>query len=241
MAGYPFDTALVTGASSGIGEVMVGLLADGGVATVVVARRVDRLEQLAERHDGIEVLAADLTTRAGQAAVVDRLRDVGAPIDLVVNNAGFGTNGKFHDLDADRLADEIELNIAALTRISNAALSEMIARDRGWLLNVASFAAFQPAPELAVYAATKAYVANLTESLHEEVRGTNVNVTALCPGLTRTEFQSVSNTDSYVDKFPEFVWTSADEVAATGLADVVKARRCRCRARCTSRWWRPVA
>ena len=221
---YPFRTALVTGASSGIGEVMVGLLADAGVPTVVVARRADRLEALAARHGGIEVLPADLTTDAGQRAVVARIADGERPIDLVVNNAGFGTNGTFHELDPDRLADEIELNVAALTRLSHAALAAMVARRRGWLLNVSSVASFQPAPRLAVYAATKAYVTSLTESLHEEAKPAGVHVTALCPGLTKTEFQRVSNTQQYADQFPGYAWTSPTQVAETGLRDVAANR-----------------
>jgi short-subunit dehydrogenase len=218
---FPFSTALVTGASSGIGEVMVGLLADAGVPTVVVARRADRLDALAARHGGIEVLATDLTTDAGQRDVAARIADADRPVDLVVNNAGFGTNGTFHELDPDRLADEVELNVAALTRLSHAALAAMIPRRRGWLLNVSSVASFQPAPQLAVYAATKAYVTSLTESLHEEAKPHGVHVTALCPGLTKTEFQRVSNTQQYADKFPGYAWTSPEQVAATGLRDVV--------------------
>jgi uncharacterized protein len=218
---YPFASALVTGASSGIGEVMVGLLADAGVPTVVVARRRDRLDALAARYGGIEVLEADLATDDGQAAVAARIADRDRPIDLVVNNAGFGTNGAFHELDADRLAGEIDLNVAALTRLSHAALTVMIPRRRGWLLNVSSVASFQPAPRLAVYAATKAYVTSLTESLHEEAKAAGVHVTALCPGLTKTEFQRVSNTQQYADRFPASAWTSPDDVAATGLRDVV--------------------
>ncbi len=224
MSSYPFESALVTGASSGIGEVMVGLLAEAGVPTVLVARRADRLQALADDLDGIEVLVADLVTPEGQAAVVDRITDPDAPIDLVVNNAGFGSNGRFHEIDPDRLADEVELNVAALTRLSSAALGVMVPRGRGYLLNVSSVASFQPAPELAVYAATKAYVTSLSESLHEELRGSGVHVTALCPGLTRTEFQSVSNTEQYADRFPGFTWTSPDEVARAGL-DAVAAGR----------------
>lgn len=199
---------------------MVRLLADAGVPTVVVARRRDRLEAIATRHGGIEVLVADLTTDDGQRTVAARIADADRPVDLVVNNAGFGTNGSFHELDADRLADEVELNVAALTRLSHAALSVMIARRRGWLLNVSSVASFQPAPQLAVYAATKAYVTSLTESLHEEAKPFGVHVTALCPGLTKTEFQRVSNTQQYADKFPGYAWTSPDHVAETGLRDV---------------------
>lgn len=224
MSSYPFSSALVTGASSGIGEVMAELLAGAGVPTVVVARRADRLEQLAARFSGIEVLVADLTTAGGQQVVAERIADTEHPVELVVNNAGFGTSGLFHELDADRLADEIELNVAALTALSHVALSTMVPRGRGWLLNVASVAAMQPAPRLAVYAATKAYVLSLTESLHEEVKPAGVNVTALCPGLTRTEFQQVSNTDHYQEQFPGFVWTSAVDVARSGLDAVVAGK-----------------
>lgn len=221
MSTYPFASALVTGASSGIGEVMARRLAAAGVPTVVVARREDRLAALADEFDGIEVLVADLLTMAGQRAIAARIADTDRPIDLVVNNAGFGTNGVFHELDADRLADEIELNVAALTRLSHAALAVMVPRRRGWLLNVSSIASFQPAPRLAVYAATKAYVTSLTESLHEEAKPHGVHVTALCPGLTRTEFQSVSNTEQYADSFPGVAWTTPDQVVDEGLDGVV--------------------
>lgn len=224
MSGYPFGSALVTGASSGIGEVIATTLAEAGVATTVVARRRDRLQQLADRFEHVEVLAADLTDGAGLDAVVGRIADTSDPVELVVNNAGFGTNGTFHDLDPERLDAEVALNVGALTRISHAALAAMVPRGRGWLLNVSSIAGFQPAPRLAVYAATKAYVTSLTESLHEEVRDAGVHVTALCPGLTKTEFQSVSNTETYADRFPDLVWTSPEHVARTGLDAVVDNR-----------------
>ena len=141
-----------------------------------------------------------------------------------MNNAGFGTSGVFHELDVERLEDEIELNVSALTTLSHAALSVMVPRGRGYLLNVSSVAGFQAAPGLAVYSATKAYVTSLTEALHEEVRSSGVHVTALCPGLTKTEFQQRSNTQSYSTSYPDFVWTSAESVAATGLADVARNR-----------------
>lgn len=224
MSTLPFTSALVTGASSGIGEAMVEVLGESGIPTVVVARRRDRLDELAERFATVEVLDADLTEPDGLAAVVARVGDGALPIDLVVNNAGFGTSGDFHELDVDRLDREVQLNIAALTRLSHAALSAMIPRGRGYLLNVSSVASFQPAPKLAVYAATKAYVTSLTESLHEEVRGTGVHVTALCPGLTRTEFQSVSNSDSYAGQYPTFAWLEAREVAQAGLDDVARGK-----------------
>jgi short-subunit dehydrogenase len=223
-ASFPFTSALVTGASSGIGREMVRLLGEAGVPQVIVARRTDRLRELAARFGDVEVLAADLTTDDGVRVVADRITSADRPIDLVVNNAGFGTSGSFHELDADRLDEEIAVNVRALTRLSRAALGAMVPRGRGHLLNVSSVVSFQPAPQLAVYAATKAYVTSLTESLHEEVRGTGVKVTALCPGLTRTEFQSVSNTDHYSTNYPQFAWLEAADVARAGLEDVAKGR-----------------
>lgn len=224
MTTYPFTSALITGASSGIGESMANLLGQAGVPTVLVARREDRLNALAERYVGFEVLVADLNDPSGLALVAERVASTDKPVDLVVNNAGFGTSGMFHELDPDRLHDEIGLNIQALTRLAHAALHAMRLRGRGYLLNVSSVASFQPAPKLAVYAATKAYVTNLSESLHEEARGSGVHVTALCPGLTRTEFQSVSNSEAYASSYPSFAWLDADDVAAAGLADVAKGR-----------------
>jgi short-subunit dehydrogenase len=217
-----FTSALVTGASSGIGEAMARQLGSAGVPTVVVARRVDRLEALAAQYPTVEVMAADLTTDAGVAAVESVIESRG--VDLVVNNAGFGTSGPFHTLDPDRLDREISLNVRALTRISHAALRTMVPRGRGHLLNVSSVASFQPAPSLGVYAATKAYVTSLTESLHEEVRGTGVRVTALCPGLTRTEFISVSNPSGRKVTYPDFMWLDADTVAAAALDDMQRGR-----------------
>jgi uncharacterized protein len=221
---FPFTSALVTGASSGIGLAMVELMGQAGIPQVIVARRVDQLNELAERFADIEVLGADLATVDGVLAVAHRIASTDRPIDLVVNNAGFGTSGAFHELDADRMDDEIAVNVRALTLLSRAALGVMVPRGRGYLLNLSSIASFQPAPHLAVYAATKAYVTSLTESLHEEVRGTGVNVTALCPGLTRTEFQSVSNTMHYTNSYPEFAWLTAVDVARTGLRDVAKGK-----------------
>ena len=224
MARYPFTSALVTGASSGIGAEMARLLGEARIPTVLVARRGDRLREIADAYDGFEVLEADLGTAAGRAACVERITSEDRPIDLVVNNAGFGTSGVFHELEVERLEDEIELNVSALTTLSHAALSVMVPRGRGYLLNVSSVASFQAGPGLAVYSATKAYVTSLTEALHEEVKDSGVHVTALCPGLTKTEFQQHSNTQSYSATYPDFVWTSAESVAATGLADVAKNR-----------------
>ena len=221
---YPVRSALVTGASSGIGEAMTELLAADGVSVVVVARRRDRLKALAAAHDGLEVLAADLTSKQGCERVVARLQSEDAPVDLLVNNAGFGSSGEFVTIDADRLDDEIALNVRALTRLTRAALPGMIARGRGWVLNVSSVASFQAIPQLAVYAATKSYVTSLSEGLHEELRGTGVHVTALCPGLTRTEFIEVSGSERDASRTPSLAWMTADAVARIGLADCARGR-----------------
>jgi short-subunit dehydrogenase len=220
MSRYPFTSALVTGASSGIGAEIARLLGEAGIPTVLVARRGDRLREIADRYDGFEVLEADLGTSVGQEITVERIVSVDQPIDLVVNNAGFGTSGVFHELDVDRLAGEVELNVKALTVLSHAALSAMVPRRRGYLLNVSSVASFQASPGLGVYAATKAYVTSLSEALHSEVKGAGVHVTALCPGLTRTEFQDHSNTTGLASRIPDLAWTTVEQVASTGLRDV---------------------
>jgi short-subunit dehydrogenase len=221
---YPFTSALVTGASSGIGEAIVRRLAAASVPTVVVARREDRLRHLADSLEGIEVLVADLGTAAGLKATTERIKDAARPIDLVVNNAGFGTSGTFHELDPERLVREVNLNVQALTWLSHAALRSMTKRDRGWLLNVSSVASFQPSPRLAVYAASKAYVTSLSQALHEEVRGTGVHVTVLCPGLVRTEFQQVSNQTGEDSKFPDWMYLDVDFLVERALDDMAAGK-----------------
>lgn len=221
---YPFTRALVTGASSGIGEAIAHELGAARVPLVVVARRADRLNELAARYPGTEVIVADLQTGAGRAVVEARLASDDNPIDLLVNNAGFGTSGDFALVDPDRSQGEIELNITALTRLTRAALPRMLAARRGWVLNVSSVVAFQPAPFLNVYAATKAYVQSFSEGLHEELRASGVVVTSLCPGLTKTEFQSVSNTSHFAKQYPAFAWLTAQRVAREGLRDCARGK-----------------
>ena len=219
-----WNSALVTGASAGIGEAMARILGDAGVACVLVARRDDRLREIAGKYPNFEVLAADLFTDEGVRTVEERILDAGRPIDLVVNNAGFGTSGYFDEIDPDRLDREIGLNVRALTRLSHAAMRAMRERKRGWILNVSSVAGFQAGPMLSVYSATKAYVTNFSEGLHEEAKRHGVVVTALCPGLTRTEFQSVSNTTEFQSNFPAFAWCTPEMVAKTGLEGCAKGR-----------------
>ena len=210
-------TALVTGASSGIGHAFARRLADGGHDLVVVARDEARLQALAGQcPTAVEVLVSDLTEPAGVAAVEARLRDEGRPVDLLVNNAGFGTTGRFWELPVDEEEREIALNVVALTRLSSAALPGMVARGHGRIINVASVAAFSPTPGTATYGATKAYVLSFTGAVRHELRGTGVTALALCPGLTRTEFQERAGYET--KGLAGFLWQSPEQVVDAALA-----------------------
>jgi hypothetical protein len=213
--------ALVTGASSGIGDAISRRLAAEGTDLVVVARDRKRLEALAKEltaSHGVEVqvLRADLGKKAQLATVVDRLQAETSPVDLLVNNAGFGTYGPFIELDPDEEAREIEVNCQALVRLCHAAAPVMVARGRGAILNVSSLASRAAAPRNATYAATKAFVSHLSEGLHEELRGTGVTVTVIEPGFTRTEFQDRAGL-SHDAGMPDFLWQSAEDVASAAL------------------------
>lgn len=211
--------ALVTGASSGIGAAFARQLAASGTDVVVVARSTDRLSALAAEvtaRFGVaaDVLVADLADSHDLATVEARVAAVEQPIDLLVNNAGYGFQGEFGQIPVDDEEAEIRVNIVALVRLSHAAARRMPTTGGGAILNVSSVASFQPAPLGANYAATKAYVTSLSQSLHEELKGKGVTVTALCPGLTRTEFQERGG---YRIGVPDFAWQEADEVARAGL------------------------
>lgn len=166
---HPWTTALVTGASSGIGAAFARALAEAGVAVVVVARRTDRLDALAAELTGIEVLAADLATPAGREVVARRLTDPDRPIDLLVNNAGLGAATPFADGDVERYREIVAVNVDAVVELSHAAVGPMLHRGRGWIVNVSSLGGHAPGPGFAVYSATKAFVTSFSESLHEEV------------------------------------------------------------------------
>lgn len=187
-------TALVTGASSGIGEQFARDLAAAGVDLVVTARSAEVLQRLAEQlraaHPGrtVTVVPADLARPEAAGDVAAAIERAGLTIDLLVNNAGFGTHGPFVQEDRDRLADELQVNCAALVALTSRLLPGMVSRGRGGVLNVASTAAFQPVATMAVYAATKAFVLSFTEALWAETRGSGVRVLALCPGGTATQF-----------------------------------------------------
>ena len=221
------STALVTGASAGIGRAFAVALAARGHDLVLVARDGARLEELgtelsAAHGVAVDVLAADLLTDAEVTAVAERLADVEHPVDLLVNNAGFGTYGRFAELDVAREVDEVELNVVALLRLTHAALGAMEVRRAGAILNVASLAAYQPNPISATYGATKAFVHSFTHAVREEARGTGVNVMLVCPGYTHTEFHDRAGLGE--SEMPEFVWQSPDTVAAAALRDLDRGR-----------------
>jgi len=217
--------ALVTGASSGIGASFARVLAERGHDLVLVARDGGRLEALAkELQDAhgatAQVLPADLTDADQLGTIEARCHDGSAPIDVLVNNAGFGTFGPLHTLDLDTEVREIQLNVIALVRLTHAAATEMVARRAGGILNVSSLAGFQPGPSNATYGATKAFVTSFTEAVHEEVKEYGVKVTVLCPGFTRTGFQATA--DVPAEAIPGFMWQEADDVAREGLDALAK-------------------
>jgi uncharacterized protein len=181
-------TALVTGASGGIGLEIARCLARDGYDLVLVARSGDKLQALADELGGARVLAADLSDPGAAAKVAAEVPSV----DVLVNNAGVGDFGPFVDADLDRVLAMLQLNVVALTQLTRIYLPAMVERRSGRVLNVASTAAFQPGPLMAVYYATKAYVLSFSEALAEELRGTGVTVTALCPGPTRSGFQAAA-------------------------------------------------
>ena len=218
-----YTRALVTGASSGIGETFARRLAQGGTALVLVARREDRLEALAKELDvAVEVLAADLADADDLRRVEERVAATTDPIDLLVNNAGFGTTGPFHTLDLAREDEEIRVNVVAVIRLTRAALSGMVDRGRGGIVNVSSLAAFQSDPGNAVYGGTKAFVLSFTEAVAEEVRKTGVRVQCLCPGYTRTEFQSTAEYET--SRIPKAVWQTPEQVVDASLAALDKGK-----------------
>jgi len=188
------DTALVTGASGGIGEALARLLAAGGANVVLLARSAERLASLAAELSAAHrvqatVLAHDLSAPGAAEAIVAELSTRELTIDILVNNAGFGTYGPFATTSADEELALMQVNIVALTMLTKRLLPSMIERRHGRILNVASTAAFQPGPLMAVYYASKAYVLSLSEALSKETEGTGVTVTCLCPGPTATGFQ----------------------------------------------------
>lgn len=217
------ETALVTGASAGIGVEFAKQLAARGSELVLVARREDRLRELAESLPvTAHVVACDLATEApGLKAKVDEL---GVQVDLLVNNAGFGLRGRFSDLPAERQAEMVRLNCEAVVTLTGAFLPGMLERRRGGVITVASTAGAQPLPYEAVYGATKAFATNFTEALHAEVRGSGVRVLAVNPGPVPTEWQQVAGYDEVGgEMMPGAI--GADQVVSEALHAFDRGRR----------------
>ena len=183
---------LITGASAGLGAEFARQLSKRGQRLVLAARRKDRLDALAAEVGNARTVEIDLSEPGAAARLVANVEAAGETIETLINNAGFGLRGRFANLDAAREREMIDLNCGALTDRCRAVVPGMIERRRGAILNVASTAAFQPGPKMAVYFATKAYVLSFTEALHEELRPHGIKVSALCPGPTRTEFGDVA-------------------------------------------------
>ncbi|HZZ82141.1 MAG TPA: SDR family oxidoreductase [Gemmataceae bacterium] len=222
---YRGRTALVTGASSGIGTVFVEALAAKGMNVILVARSADRLGQIATEVSGkygvrTEIVTADLSEANAAEAVRSEVEQRGLIVDLLVNNAGFATHGYFETIPAKRDQEQVTVNVTAVVGLSRAFIPGMLTRGGGAVINIASTAAFQPLPYMAVYAATKAFLVSFSQALAEEYRGRNVHVLALCPGPTATKFFEVAgSTDLAVGKM-----RTAEQVVETGLRALEKGR-----------------
>jgi short-subunit dehydrogenase len=235
---YKGGTALVTGASAGIGDAFAHALAARGSNLILVARSEDKLRATAERLTRVwavrvEVIVADLSQPEAVADIERQVRSLGMTVDLLVNNAGFGTHGHFEQLDPAREREEIQVNVAALVDLTHAFLPPMVARGRGGVINVASTAGFQPLPYMAVYGATKAFVLSFSQALSEEYRNTGVRILALCPGATETEFFKTLGTEDaavgprrtslQVVKTGLRAWSEGKSVVVDGFANAFVA------------------
>ena len=214
------DCYLITGASAGLGTHFAQAVAARGSDVILVARRADRLEQLAQhlrqKHDiDAHVIVSDLTEAGAVARLMEEVTELGLSVTHLINNAGFGLRGAFAEMDGPSQARMLDLNCRVPTELTHAVLPAMIAAGRGGVLNVASTAAFQPGPWMAVYYATKAYLLSFSEAVHDEVKAQGVSVSALCPGPTRTEFFDVAEMqDSALSRF---MAGPAEKVVADGL------------------------
>jgi short-subunit dehydrogenase len=220
-------TALITGASSGIGASIARSLARRRYDCVLTARRKDRLEALAseiERTHGVRatVVASDLGEHGGAQQLIGSVQELGVQVDVLVNNAGFGVYGPMVLQSEERLTQMIELNMVAVTSLTHHYVRKMVENKRGRVLQVASVGAYQPSPLYAVYSATKSYVLSFSEALNHELYGTGVSVSTMCPGLTATEFDDVAGHKK--PKWMKLITMTADDVAEIGIRSMLKGR-----------------
>jgi short-subunit dehydrogenase len=208
---------LITGASAGLGAEFARQCAARGESLALVARRRDRLEALAKEIGvDVHIFAADLAPPGAAFSLIAEIEAEGLGVDTLINNAGFGLAGKFADKPIARQSEMIDLNVRALVELCHLVLPAMRERGKGAICNVASTAAFQPGPNMAVYYATKAFVLSFTEALHHELKGSGIKVSALCPGPTTTEFGSVAGTN--ISSALDRITGNAENVVRTGLA-----------------------
>lgn len=225
----PASTAVITGASAGIGADIARELVSRGYGVTLVARREDKLRDLAAELSGavrVEVIACDVSDPDARAGLLDEVQRRGLQADILVNNAGIGTMGAVKDADvADEIA-QIRVNVEAVIDLTTRAVQLMVPRGRGAILNVGSTAGFQPFPGQAGYAATKAFVRSYTDALRAELAGTGITVATLNPGPVRTEFIAAAGMDEreFASAFPKFMWEPARAVAKAGI-DVLAADR----------------
>jgi short-subunit dehydrogenase len=230
MSVTPVRTALITGASSGIGEAFARRLAAGGSDLLLVARRAERLDALAETLRlrfavRVEICVEDLSDAAGVRRVERRIHEL-PTLDLLVNNAGFGLPGRFVETPVERSLEMVQLHLHAALRLCHAALPGMIAQGRGGLINVASIGAFLPRPGDATYCATKAFLSAFSQALQGELAGSGVRVQVLCPGFTRTGFYDDPRYTGYdIERsVPAFLWMQPEAVVAHSLRDLARHR-----------------
>lgn len=224
---YRGRSCLVTGASSGLGEEFARQLAARGAHLLLTARSRDKLEVLAAELSRVhavtvEVIALDLAAPGGAARLLEEVGRRGRPVEVLVSNAGFGHSAALLAGSGERMAEMVRLNCEAVVVLTRGLLPEMVRRGAGGVLHVASLASFQPVPYMAVYGATKAFVLSFSEAVAEEVRGTGVRVTALCPGPVATGFQKVAGAD--IAPSQRAATMSAEQTVRRGLADLGRGR-----------------
>jgi short-subunit dehydrogenase len=225
------STALITGASSGFGVSIARELAQRGHGVTLVARREDRLRELAEElstQHGVraEAIGCDLSDPAKRSELISRVAELGLEVEVLVNNAGFGAGGNAHSTAPERLVEMVRLNCEALLDLQARFSPGMAGRGRGAIINIASTAAFQPLPGMGTYAATKAFVLSLSEATHQELGSRGVTVTAVCPGPAKTEFAESGGFDTAKSEAsPDLLWLSADQVAKAAVEGAEKGKR----------------